>query len=223
MVSLNGGGFRGDYVNRVFPAREHELEYFPPFASCEAVKAAYPTATDVAAFSIAFPEVPAMPLTCDLGFDSGGWTLLSASAGQGASASTETVPVQTGVRGYIPPAMTRLIAEGATRVHVRTQGQANTRSFTTVAGSTPILNLRQARLLDVDPFSINDYQGPITTITRACSPAPARPPSAPSRSSTTRAETPTACTGPKRATGSCRGPPRASSSTCADAPSLTPR
>jgi hypothetical protein len=134
-------------------------------------------ATDIAVFDIALPEAPQLPLTCDLGFDGGGWALLSASMAQGATSSTETIPTVSGVRGHLPTALMRLVANGATRVHVRTAGQANTRSFTTVAGSTPILNLRLAQMLNVDPFSINDYQGPITTLapsvlTRTCALAP---------------------------------------------------
>lgn len=179
VVNLTGGGFCGDYVNRVFPAREHELEYFAPRASCMAVKAAYPMSTDNAAFAVSLAELPAFPLACDLAFDGGGWALLSTSFGSPGTGSVENVPVLSNFRNaHIPTGLMRLIAANATRVHVRTQNQGNTRSFTTIAGSTPILNLRLAQMLNVDPFSINDYQGPITTVnpsvlTRTC-PLPPR-------------------------------------------------
>ncbi len=178
VANITGGGFCGDNVNRVFPAREHELEYFAPRASCMAVKTAYPMATDNAAFAVSLPEMPAFPLACDLAFDGGGWALLNASATLGAGASEEAVPVLSGAgTRHIPTGLMRLIAADATRVHLRTQGQANTRSFTTIAGSTPIVNLRLAQMLNIDPFSINDYQGPITTVmpsvlTRVCAIAP---------------------------------------------------
>ncbi|MBL8950057.1 MAG: hypothetical protein JNK82_04730 [Myxococcaceae bacterium] len=178
VASITGGGFCGDNVNRVFPFREHELEYFAPRASCSAVKTAYSTATDIAAFTVSLPEMPAFPLTCDLAFDGGGWALLNASATLGGAASEEAIPVVSGAGPrHLPTGLMRLIAAGATRVHLRTQGQANTRSFTTIAGSTPIVNLRLAQMLNIDPFSINDYQGPITTLmpsvlTRTCGVAP---------------------------------------------------
>ncbi len=156
---ITGGGFCGDYVNRAFPNLEHELEYFPPRASCQAVKAAYAAAIDIAPFAVSLPELPVLPVTCDLGFDGGGWTLLQASTRLGPSGSLEQVPVLTGVRGHLPMSVARLLANLATRVHVRSAGEASTRSISTVAETTPIRNLRQGLMLTVAPWRSTDHQG----------------------------------------------------------------
>ncbi|MBL8954797.1 MAG: hypothetical protein JNK82_28725 [Myxococcaceae bacterium] len=86
---------------------------------------------------------------------------------------TGRVDVSGGAGEGDAPGGCNAFAASAGRVHLRTAGQANTRSFTTVAGSTPIVNLRLAQMLNVDPFSINDYQGPITgempsVLTKTC-------------------------------------------------------
>ncbi len=69
----------------------------------------------------------------------------------------------------------RLLANGATQVNVRTRGQAASRSLTTVANTTPILNLRDGQLLNFGTFTASDWTGPVTLITPNPLPASCTP------------------------------------------------
>jgi hypothetical protein len=109
---------------------------------------------------------------CDMDYAGGGWTLVvSNDSGGGASTAGEPLP---GTTQHLSRDRLRPLALGATQVHIRTSGQADTRSVTSAPGSPPIENLRAFNMLEVinaGPSASDSWSGPMLShIQYSCSP-----------------------------------------------------
>ena len=97
---------------------------------------------------------------CDMSFDGGGWTMFYSTVASNACASPGYVGQN--ISAYIPNTLVKFMANDATQISIRITGSPDTQSVTSKPGTSPILNLRAGKLLDIN-FSINDWNGPMAT------------------------------------------------------------
>jgi cysteine-rich repeat protein len=115
------------------------------FSSCSAILAARPEAP-TGTYVIEPLDTP-RTVTCDMEFQGGGWTLIMATRFFGPEdvpfndQAISGVPSRLGVRDVAA------LARSSGQVHIRAEGQAATRSMTSVPGSLPIVRLAQGATL----------------------------------------------------------------------------
>lgn len=101
---------------------------------------------------------------CDMDYAGGGWTLVvSSDAGGGASVEGDPLP---GTMRHMSRDRMQPLALSATQVHIRTSGQAATRSVTSAPNSPPIVNLRAFNMLEVvngGPSASDTWRGPMVS------------------------------------------------------------
>lgn len=109
---------------------------------------------------------------CDMDFSSGGWTLVVSSDSAGPNASVEGSPMP-GTTRHLSRANLGPLALGASQVHIRTSGQADARSVTSMADTTPIENLRVFDMMETGGGGPSDsWSGPMMdNIDYRCRPA----------------------------------------------------
>lgn len=167
VMDITGGGFCGENFPAAFPNKEIELSYLAPPQTCTVLKTATPTATDGVYAVAPDPAYPAVPVTCDMTFNGGGWMLLEDSNALGGQQFyfEGAMPIVQGAPGaYAQLPIARAFANAASVLHLRTAGQAGSRSATTNAGATAMTNLRNGDLLNRTPFIAAEWTGPMTTV-----------------------------------------------------------
>jgi hypothetical protein len=166
VVDITGGGYCGENFPGTFPNKEIELTYLPPKQTCAALKTATPTANDGVYAVAPDPAYPAVPVTCDMTFNGGGWMLLQDSNALGGAQFyfEAPMPIIPGNAGYAQLAIARALSNAASVLHVRTAGQAASRSATTNPGATAMTNLRAGDLLNRTAFVPAEWTGPMTTV-----------------------------------------------------------
>ena len=91
-------------------------------------------------------------------YQGGGWTLYySALAKLAKPTQGDITP---GSSKHLSAAVVKALAQLSGQVHIRTRGKAASRSVTSTAGSTPILNLRQALILNLK-YNAAHWSGPM--------------------------------------------------------------
>ncbi|AKU99530.1 hypothetical protein AKJ09_06194 [Labilithrix luteola] len=100
---------------------------------------------------------------CDMTYDDGhghvgGWTLLMSTNGMGPVALSSVPALASGGQGYLAIDVVKAIAAVSSQIHVRSTGQAATKSVTSTPNSTPITNLRQGVVVNYD-ITGNDQVG----------------------------------------------------------------
>lgn len=95
---------------------------------------------------------------CDMVSDGGGWTLfMSKNTTTTFATAGETT---TASNSYVPFARLRPLALQSSQINMRTAGQYATRSVTSVAGSLPIINLRNGNIINADTLIPNGASSP---------------------------------------------------------------
>ncbi|MFT3712682.1 MAG: hypothetical protein QM817_33955 [Archangium sp.] len=167
VVAITGGGFCGENFPSTFANREIELTYVAAPQTCTVLKTNIPTATDGVYAVSPDPAYPALPVTCDMTFNGGGWMLLQDSNSLGGNQFyfEGAMPIVPGSAAYAQLAITRAFANAASVVQLRTAGLAGSRSATTTAGATAMTNLRAGDLLNRTAFVAAEWTGPMTSVT----------------------------------------------------------
>jgi hypothetical protein len=171
VVDVTGGGFCGGNGPSTFGG-EIELTYLAPRSSCQAIKTALPTASDGVWAVAQDPAFGPIPVTCDMTYEGGGWSLLADGNAQPVQSLREASPIQTASSTHLPFTLMRALATQASVIHLRQTAAPLTRSFVTAANATPIQNLRQGLIIS-NGFSAADYTPigvNISTLAIACPP-----------------------------------------------------
>ncbi len=93
---------------------------------------------------------------CDMDFDGGGWTLIVSTAGGMGPATSTPGMVLPGTHVHMPLEVMTVLADASSQVHVRTTGEATTRSATSTPDSLPMVNLRLGKLLERTAAAYDD-------------------------------------------------------------------
>jgi cysteine-rich repeat protein len=115
------------------------------FSSCSAILAARPEAP-TGTYVIEPLDTP-RTVTCDMEFQGGGWTLIMATMFFGPETVAFNDQAISGVPSRLGVRDVAALARSSGQVHIRAEGQAATRSMTSVPGSLPIVRLAQGATL----------------------------------------------------------------------------
>lgn len=89
---------------------------------------------------------------CDMTYDGGGWTLVSSTVAPNGPTNGSAGIVTTGTTKWMPVNVVSALANRSSRVHARTAGNSG-RSVTSGSDTTPIRNLRNGKVLNLNvPF-----------------------------------------------------------------------